>query len=111
MIKNIKNFIKMKKFNKLSKNIVTQCTWTMEELENQLYYAKKDELIFFDDFMCPCTIKKDAVVDFYNNLKEIVTYGVKPETMNLLDNLNKRITGIINSELYSYIYELQRLML
>ena len=111
MIKNIKNFIKMKKFNKLSKNIITQCRWTMEELENQLYYAKKDELIFFDDFMCPCSIKKDEVVDFYNNLKEIVTYGVKPETMNLLDNLNKRITGIINSELYSYIYELQRLML
>ena len=110
MIKKIKSFIRMKKFKKLAKNIVTQCTWTMDELENRIYYAE-DKLIFFDDFMCPCSIKKDEVVDFYNNLKEIVTYGVKPETMNLLDNLNKRITGIINSELYSYIYELQRLML
>lgn len=111
MIKNIKNFIKMKKFNKLAKNIVTQCKWTMEELENQLYYAKKDELIFFDDFMCPCIIKKDAVVDFYNTLKEISIYGIKPENMNLLENLNKRAAGIINSQLYSYIYDIQRLML
>ena len=106
----IKKFIRKRKFNKLATKILTQCTWTIEELENRICYSDK-ELIFFDEFMCPCAIEKEKVVDFNNSLKEIVTYGVKSQTMNLLKNLDKKVTGIINSELYSCIYEIQKLML
>lgn len=106
----IKKFIGKRKFNKLAKKIITQCRWTIEDLENRIYYAE-DKLIFFDEFMCPCSIEKTKVVDFNNSLKEIITYGVKSETMNLLENLDKKVTGIINSELHSYIYEIQKLML
>ena len=108
MINKIKSLILKRKFNKLAKRIVIQCTWTLNELEERLN-SNSETLTFFDDFMCPCRIKKDDLIDFYNYLKEIVAYGVKPENINLLDNLNKRITGIVNSQLYSYIYELQTL--
>lgn len=108
MIKKIKSIIIKRKFNKLSKGIITQCTWTKKELEEYIN-STSSTLTFFDEFMCPCSIKKEKVVDFYNSLTEIVTYGITAKTMYLLENFDKRVLGIVNPDLRYSIHNLKKL--